>query len=96
MWQQRLKDWLDSARARFARRSERTTSDDVEAYEGRYETIVAGTGRSFDPRRWAAAARRSRAIAVRVGGRPRDTHPPRAGRRPRRGRRPHQPRHAAR
>ena len=35
MWQQRLKAWLDSIRARLARRGERTTREDADAYESR-------------------------------------------------------------
>ena len=42
MWQQRIKAWLDSIHARFARRGERTTSDDADDDESRYETIVVG------------------------------------------------------
>jgi len=53
MWQQRVKAWLDSIRARFARRGERTTRSDADAYESRYETIVVGKGGGFDLRRAA-------------------------------------------
>jgi len=56
MWQQRLRDWFDSLRARFTRRSERRTRDDVEAYESRYESVAAGEGGRVDPRRWAVPA----------------------------------------
>ena len=53
MWQQRVKAWLDSIRARFARRGERTTHSDIEAYESRHEAGVVGTRRGFDLRRSA-------------------------------------------
>ena len=50
MWQQRVKAWFDSVRARFARRGERMARDDAEAYERGYETIVVGARRGFDLR----------------------------------------------
>ena len=53
MWQERMKAWLDSVRARFARRSERTTSSDADEYESRYETAVVGPRGGFDLRRSA-------------------------------------------
>ena len=52
MWQQRLKAWFDSIRARLARRGERTTRDDADD-ESRYETIVVGDRGRFDLRRAA-------------------------------------------
>ncbi|HEY6354569.1 MAG TPA: SPFH domain-containing protein [Burkholderiaceae bacterium] len=74
MWQQRFKAWLDSIRARFAQRRKRTTRDDVEAYESRYETIVVDQDGRFDPRRWAVPATIA-AIAV-VSAIALVTHPP--------------------
>jgi len=74
MWQQRIRAWLDSIRARFARPSGRTTRDDVEGYESGYETIVVGRGGRFDPRRWAVPATVA-AIAV-VSAIALVTHPP--------------------
>jgi len=53
MWQQRIKAWLDAVRARFARRGERTTHGDIEAYESRHEAGVIGAPRGFDLRRSA-------------------------------------------
>ena len=53
MWQQRLKAWFDSIRARLSRRRDRTASDDAEAYESRYETIVVGERGGVDLRRAA-------------------------------------------
>jgi regulator of protease activity HflC (stomatin/prohibitin superfamily) len=50
MWQQRVKAWFDSVRARFARRGERMARDDAEAYERGYETIVVGERRGSDLR----------------------------------------------
>ncbi len=52
MWQQRLKAWLDSMRARLARR-DRTTGADTEEYEGRYESGVGRSAGRFDLRRSA-------------------------------------------
>ena len=53
MWQQRVRAWFDSIRARLARRGARTTSDDADEYESRYETIVVGQKGRFDLRRSA-------------------------------------------
>ena len=44
MWQQRIKAWLDSIRARLARRGERTAGSDADEEGSRYETIVVGRG----------------------------------------------------
>src|SRR6188472_2792412 len=53
MWQQRMKAWLDSVRARFARRGARTTRADTDAYDSRDETIAVGERGGFDLRRSA-------------------------------------------
>jgi len=53
MWQQRMKAWLDSVRARLARRGERTTSSDADEYQSRYEAIAVGDGGGFNLRRAA-------------------------------------------
>ena len=50
MWQQRIQAWLDAVRARFARRGERTTHGDIEAYESRHEAGVGGARGGFDLR----------------------------------------------
>ena len=74
MWQQRIKAWLDSIRARFARRGERTTSGDVDAYESRYETDRRRRARRLRPAPIGAAdhdrarspsCRRSRSSRIR-------------------------------
>ena len=94
MWQQRIKAWLDAVRARFARRGERTTHGDIDAYESRYEAGVVGARGGFDLRR-SALPLTIGAIARAVGGGA-GAAPAGAGRRPRRGRRAHQPRHRRR
>ena len=77
MWQQRVKAWFDSIRARLARRGASTTSDDADEYESRYETIVVGQKGRFDLRR-AALAITIGAIAV-LSAVALVTHPPMQG-----------------
>ena len=70
MWQQRIKAWIDAVRARFARRGERTTHSDIEAYESRHEAGVVGTRRGFDLRRSALPITIGTIAAVRSLSRP--------------------------